>query len=144
MNPGRLLIVALVAASISVGCQSLSFLPSTSSTEDRIDLRNDTTTDVTVRVNGGLVGTVGAGQRVELPIVGYGGPPFRIEALSLSGAVLFEWLISASDYQAVRDGQASMSTGADPGCGWIEARYGDPADMPEAPVGVQPPGGVCP
>ena len=147
MSLGRLLLVALAAASISMACQSLSFLPS--SAADRINLRNDTTTDVAVHVNGGLVGMVGAGQRVDLSILGHGGPPFRIEALSRSGAVLFDFLISTTDYEQVRDGQATMSTGADPGCGWIEVRYGevDPpggAELPEAPVGVGAPGGVCP
>jgi hypothetical protein len=56
--------------------------------------------------------------------------------------------ISPEDYEAVRDGQTTMSSGVAPGCGWIEARYGDPpADAPaapQAPVGVQAPGGVCP
>ena len=142
MNPARLIVAVLVAASMAVGCQSLPFLPS--SAADRINLRNDTGTQLAVRVNGGMVGMVGPGQRVDLSILGHGGPPFRIEAVSPSGAMLFDFLISPEDFEQVRKGESTMSSGSDPGCGWIEVRYGDPANLPEAPVGVQPPSGVCP
>jgi hypothetical protein len=137
--------VALVAAAVVGGCRA--FLPSNPG--DHVQIRNDTTTDVAVHVNGAWVGTVAAGQHVDVPLGGHGGPPFRIEAKSRSGAVLFEMAISADDYQAVNEGRSAMGSGVAPGCGWIEVRYGkvDPADATaqvEAPVGVQAPGGVCP
>jgi hypothetical protein len=142
---GAALAVSLAAvAVVMAACQSL--LPA--SAADRVFLSNDTTTDVAVHVNGGWVGTVGAGASFDVPIGGHGGPPFHIEARSRSGAVLWEMTISPDDYEQVRDGRSSFSSGVAPGCGWIEARYGEPGpDAPaaaEAPVGVQAPGGVCP
>ena len=133
---------AIGLAGLLAGCQAL--LPSAA---DRLTIRNDTTTRLTIHVNGGLVGAIEAGSVDDIPLGGRGGPPFRIEARSAGGNVLFDWTISAGDYQQVRDGNASMSTGTAPGCGWIEARYGeaDPAaPIAEAPVGRAAPGGVCP
>ena len=140
----RVSLVALLGVAPTLGaCQAL--IPSAA---DQLTIENDTTARLTVHVNGGLVGAIEAGSRVDIPLGGHGGPPFRIEARSPGGNVLFDWSISAGDYQQVRDGNASMSTGVAPGCGWIEARYGkaDPAApvAPEAPVGRAAPGGVCP
>lgn len=136
--------LALVGVAILLSaCDLLAPSPA-----DRVYLENDTTTDVSVHVNGGFAATVPAGSAADVPIQGHGGPPFRIEARSRSGAVLFDMEISATDYQQVRDGQASMSSGVAPGCGWIEVNYGvaDPNApvAPEAPVGRTAPGGVCP
>ena len=137
----RIALVVGLAAIVS-GCQALFPSPA-----DRVTIQNDTTTLVTIHVNGGLVGTIEAGAMADIPLQGRGGPPFRIDARSRGGNLLFEWTISAEDYRQVRDGVASMSTGTAPGCGWIEARYGeaDPAaPIAEAPVGRAAPGGVCP
>ena len=137
------MLVGALALPVVGGCES--FLPSPA---DHVTIENATTTIVTVLVNGGLVGPIEAGSVVDIPLGNRGGPPFRIEARSRGGNVLFEWTISAEEYQQVRDGSVSMSTGTAPGCGWIEARYGkaDPADpnVAEAPVGRAAPGGVCP
>ena len=124
------------------GCQAL--LPSAA---DTVILENDTTTVVTVHVNGAWVGTVEAGATADVSLQGRGGPPFRIEARSRGGNVLFDLTINADDYARVRDGSGSLSSGGAPGCGWIEARYGTPdpaAPIAPAPVGRAAPGGVCP
>ena len=136
------LIAWLGLASAAAACQAL--LPSAA---DRITIQNDTTARITVLVNGGLIGAIEAGSTVDVPLVGHGGPPFRVEARSPGGNVLFDWSISEEEYRQVRDGDVSMSTGTATGCGWIEARYGeaDPAGpVAEAPVGRAAPGGVCP
>ncbi len=136
--------MTLLGLTVAVaGCQAI--LPSRA---DRVTIQNDTTTPVTVHVNAGWVATIEAGAMADIPIRGHGGPPFRIEARSRGGQVLFEMSISADDYAAVRDGHGSMTSGIAPGCGWIEARYGQPDPAapvpPEAPVGRAAPGGVGP
>jgi hypothetical protein len=129
-------------APVASACQAL--FPSAA---DRVTIQNDTTTIVTVLVNGGLADRIEAGAIGVIQLQGRGGPPFRIEARSPGGNVLFEWTISEAEYGEVRDGNTTMSTGTAPGCGWIEARFGG-ADLEgpiaEAPVGRAAPGGVCP
>ena len=140
-HPARVVRIIGLAAVVA-GCQA--FLPSAA---DQVTIRNDTTTVVSIHVNGGVVGRIEAGSVEDIPLGGLGGPPFRIEARSQGGNVLFDWTISVRDVRQVRDGSASMSTGAAPGCGWIEARYGEPdpaAPIAAAPVGRAAPGGVCP
>lgn len=139
----RPIVLVALGLTIATGCQA--FLPSAA---DRITIQNDTTTRVTIHVNGGLVDALEAGATHHVSLAGHGGPPFRIEARSPGGNVLYELSISVEDYRQVRDGNTSMSTGGATGCGWIEGRYGDldPAAPvpPEAPVGRAVPGGVCP
>jgi hypothetical protein len=141
----RLRPVLLVALGLTVAAGCQAFLPSSA---DRVTIENDTTTRVTILVNGGLVHAIEAGATAQIALQGTGGPPFRIEARSPGGNVLFEMAISPEDYRNVRDGLTTMSTGAAPGCGWIEAHYGEPDPaapvIAEAPVGRAAPGGVCP
>lgn len=136
------LVALLGLAPLVSACQAL--LPSPA---DRVTIQNDTTTIVTVLVNGGIVGPIEAGATGVIPLQGRGGPPFRIEARSRGNNLLFEWTITEREYRDVRDNQASMASGTAPGCGWIEARYGEAGPegpMAEAPVGRAAPGGVCP
>lgn len=130
---GALLVgLALAACAVSV------------SPADRIALENRTDTPVAVHVNGGWVGTYPAGAVVNVPIRGHGGPPFRIEVRSPSGAILYELTLSAGDALAVAEGQSSMTTGSAVPCGWIELSYGITVLEGREPVAPQSPTGPCP
>lgn len=111
---------------------------------DRIALENRTDTPVAVHVNGGWVGTYPAGAVVNVPIRGHGGPPFRIEARSPSGAILSELTLSAQDAREVAEGRSSMSGGGAVPCGWIEWSYGTKVLEGREPVAPQDPTGPCP
>lgn len=133
-------IVAVVAV-LAIGC-SPSGGPA-----DRIRLTNQTNIAVAVHVNGGWAGTYPPGAVADVPIRGHGGPPFRVEVRSPSGASLAELTISASDVTVVADGSTAMSTGSGVPCGWIELAYGEVPD--QGPVGgggvaPAPPTGPCP
>jgi hypothetical protein len=131
--------VGALLALVVAGCLPVA------AAEDRVQLRNETTTPVAVHVNGGWVGTYPAGAVVDVPIVGHGGPPFAVEVRSPSGALLTSVTLTAEDRRTVADGSTSMSSGGDVGCGWIEISYG--GSMPPEPNvgGARPPAaGVCP
>ena len=128
---------AVMAVLLAAGC-TMALNPA-----DRMGLINRTDTPVAVHVNGGWAGTYPPGAVAEVSIRGHGGPPFRIEVRSPSGAVLSEWTISAGDAASVADGTSSMSAGSAVPCGWIEFSYGDPPDQPGA-TPPAPPTRPCP
>lgn len=129
---------AVMAALLATGCTIAM------DRADRMGLINRTDTPVSVHVNGGWAGTYAAGAVADVPIRGHGGPPFRIEVRSPSGAVLSEWTISPQDAASVADGTSSMSGGGAVPCGWIGFSYGDQPDQPPGAEPIGPATRPCP
>lgn len=138
----RFAAAAMPALLLLAGC-TLAMDPA-----DRIGLVNGTDTPVAVHVNGGWAGTYPPGAVANVSIRGHGGPPFRIEVRSPSGAMLSGVTISAQDAAGVAEGSSSMSVGGAVPCGWIELSYGESADPVAPPVQPRvppaPATGPCP
>lgn len=107
-----------------------------------IRLANGTIVPAVVTVNGSWVGTYAAGEIVDVPIGGHGGPPYRIEARSPAGTALGDFLITPGDVASLTAG-SSMGGATQTECGLIEFTFGEVLDPPEtqtpAPVPVPKP-----
>lgn len=96
--------------------------------EAHLRLENGTDIPLAVHVNDAWVGTYEAGRTVDVPIRAEA--PWRIEALSDSGAVLSALDASADDAARVIDGTRSLSATSDTPCGMIRITVGDAAEEP--------------
>jgi hypothetical protein len=122
----------LVAALLVSACASDADVPA-------LGFANETDVAVGVYVNGSWVGTYAAGtEGVGVPYGGRGGPPWRIEFRTPSGATIASWDLTGDDIAFVEGGAAGTGTLLDTPCGriiaWVGQRgSGGPAPDPNVP-----------
>ena len=142
-------VAALVAGIVAaVGCTptGLDLAPLDQAPKaDRIAVRNATTANLTVVVNGAPVRLVSAETDQVVSLLGRAGPPYHIELLTPSGTSVMSFDITLADHREVVGGQVSSSVGGSTDCGWVEIAYGSDVFQPPDPMAAVPTaGGVCP
>lgn len=119
----RVIALALATAGIAAGCQAGASPTPTAASLPPLSISNQTSTRVTLVVNGSVVETVAPGDRQD-PITAPLPPrPWTVETRSPSGRVLSTLTVSATDYISSTSGRAVR---ADLSCGRLDVWSGPP------------------
>jgi hypothetical protein len=128
-------LVALVAAAVLLG--SCGFLQRQQPQADAgISVENGTTLDVSIFVNGSVVGRVNAGDGAEIPPGELPPLPWSVEGRSPSGRLLVSMTVKPGDVGRAGNEQHGTGGRVDLSCGRLDLWSGPPMGGPAAGEGV--------
>jgi hypothetical protein len=109
--------------------------------DGNVHVKNGTTLDVSIVVNGLSIGTLRAGDETTIESSRLPPLPWAVEARSPSGRVILPWNVAVGQIQKALDGSGASSATATLTCGvlrmWIGAAI-DPGPDPNPPDSCDP------